>query len=105
LALASELIERGAHVVACDPKAGDVVARATDSITVCSDAFEAAQGADAVVLSTEWPEYVTIDYRRLAEGMRTPVLLDARNALDPVQAAAAGFEYLGVGRGRVPALA
>jgi UDPglucose 6-dehydrogenase len=98
LALAEVLAQRGAHIVAADPKAAELVARRFDWITICADPFEAAAGADAVVLATEWPEYVTLDYARLAERMRAPVLLDARNALDPGQIAEAGLEYLGIGR-------
>jgi UDPglucose 6-dehydrogenase len=103
LALAEVLAQRGAEIVASDPKAADLVARRFDWIEICDDPFEAAARADAVVLATEWPEYVTLDYRRLAERMRDRVLLDARNALDPGQIAGAGLTYLGIGRPSVTA--
>jgi UDPglucose 6-dehydrogenase len=60
--------------------------------------MEAATGAHAVVLATEWPEYVTLSPADLAEVMAGDVLFDARNALDPDHVRSAGLRYVGVGR-------
>jgi UDPglucose 6-dehydrogenase len=98
LSLAQTLRERGAEVVACDPKAGAVVADRAPWIRLCEGPEEAAAGADALVLATEWPEYLTLDFASLAERMRGAVILDARNALDPQQVAGAGLTYLALGR-------
>ncbi|HET6379552.1 MAG TPA: UDP-glucose/GDP-mannose dehydrogenase family protein [candidate division Zixibacteria bacterium] len=97
LSLARALHRRGATVRACDPQASAAVAAREPWIEIADGPAEVAEGADAVVLSTEWPEYVTLDLRELASRMARPVLLDARNALDPKGAAAAGLRYLRVG--------
>jgi UDPglucose 6-dehydrogenase len=98
LAMATALHERGAEVVACDPKAAHLAAARKPWITIRPGPSEAVAGADAVVLATDWPEYVTLDLEAIARGMRGSVLLDARNALDPDQVAHAGLRYLASGR-------
>ncbi len=97
LALARELRNRGAEVVGCDPQAADRVAAVEPWIRLVDAPREAARGADAVVLATEWPEYVTFDLAALAGVMRGRVLMDGRNALDPARADAAGLTYLSIG--------
>jgi UDPglucose 6-dehydrogenase len=69
-------------------------------IQLTESALEAARGADAVVIVTEWPEFVApfADGSLLAV-MRTPLVIDGRNQLDPAAVRAAGFAYEGVGRG------
>lgn len=62
------------------------------------DPYEAAQGADGIVLATEWPEYGQLDLGRLAGAMHNPVLVDGRNLFDPERAREAGFTDVGVGR-------
>jgi UDPglucose 6-dehydrogenase len=98
LALAAALRDRGATVVGCDPKAARPAVRHSPWLTICPGPAEAAADADAVVLSTEWPEYVTLSPADLAEVMRGNVLFDARNALDPAPVRAAGLRYLALGR-------
>jgi len=98
IALALEIQRRGASVVACDPHAAARVSTALPDVQIAEGPLEAATAADAVVLATEWPEYVTLDLRGLASVMRGDLLLDGRNALDPEGAKAAGFRYVGVGR-------
>jgi len=98
LALATVLRERGATVVGCDPKAASAVARQAAWLTICAGPLEAASEADAVVLATEWPEYVTLSPAALAEVMTGNLLFDARNALEPGPVQAAGLRYVGVGR-------
>ena len=94
------LVERGAHVKAHDPVAIPKARGALAGLEVefADSPYAAAQGADAVVLVTEWPEYRQLDLRKLAEVMRTPILLDGRNIFDPVRARQAGLIYLGMGR-------
>ena len=67
-------------------------------IGLCDGPEDAASGADALVLATEWPEYLTLDFAALAERMRGSVVLDARNALDPHQVVGAGLRYVALGR-------
>jgi UDPglucose 6-dehydrogenase len=96
LVLASRLIAEGAEVRAWDP-----VADATGLLTGLIRAgtpLEAATGADGVVIVTEWPEIREIDLVELRQAMRTPLLVDGRNFLDPDRARAAGLVYEGVGR-------
>jgi UDPglucose 6-dehydrogenase len=99
ITLAHALRTRGASVVACDPEAA---ARAHDEepwIEIAADPDDAARGADAVVLATEWPAYLTTDLAALAAGMRGDVLFDGRNVMDPARVTDAGLRYVSVGTG------
>jgi UDPglucose 6-dehydrogenase len=95
----------GAQVTAFDPVAAAAAARLLEDVasmvTLSDDLYEAASGADAVVIMTEWNEFRGVDLERLRGLMKTPVIIDARNVLDPAQTRAAGFTYAGTGRGRV----
>jgi UDPglucose 6-dehydrogenase len=99
IALAAELRKRGAAVVACDPQASERALAVLPGLEVAENAMLAVSGADATVLATEWPEYVTLDLQKLASAMRGHVLVDARNALDAGAAGAVGLRYTGIGRG------
>jgi UDPglucose 6-dehydrogenase len=95
----SRLIEDGAMIRAYDPE-GVNQARAVlpPSVTFCQSALDAAQGADALVLITEWNEFRAISPERLREAMRGRVIVDLRNVYDPAAMQAVGFRYHGVGR-------
>jgi len=67
-------------------------------IELCADAYEAAEGADAVALLTEWDEFRWLDFDRVHEVMRGRAIVDARNLLDPAAMRRRGFAYQGVGR-------
>jgi UDPglucose 6-dehydrogenase len=89
----------GATVIGYDPIAnGNVRALLGDAIQLADDPYVAAEGADAVLLLTEWHQLRQPDYVRLRQVVRTPVLFDGRNVWDPVEARRAGFEYTGIGR-------
>ena len=89
----------GASVVGYDPIAADNVRAAIgDAITLVDDPYAAAEGADAIVLITEWHQLRQPDFAQLRKLVRTPLLFDGRNVWDPVAARRAGFEYHGVGR-------
>jgi UDPglucose 6-dehydrogenase len=97
----AQLRAAGATVAAYDPIAADNVhAQIGDQVTLVDDPYVAAEGADAVVLITEWHQLRQPDFVALRKVVRTPVLFDGRNVWDPVAAAQAGFEYHGVGRPR-----
>ena len=99
LDVAGVLHAAGATVVGYDPIASDNVRSvAGDKITLVGDPYIAAEGADAVVLITEWHQLRQPDYARLRGLVRTPVLFDGRNVWDPAEARRAGFEYVGIGR-------
>jgi len=103
LAIISELRRLGAVVRAFDPTTiGELTPNQTvvlDGIHVVADALEVADGADVVVVFTEWPEFAKIDLDRLAARLPRPVtVVDTRNLLDPALVREAGLEYDGVGR-------
>src|SRR5438874_10506488 len=102
--LVEGLIARGASVRAFDPVAREQAEKVFDRVEFASDAYAAAQDADALVIVTEWDEFRALDLDKLAEAMRGKTLVDLRNVYDRDDAAEAGLAYYGVGRGRlVPA--
>ncbi|HLS47720.1 MAG TPA: UDP-glucose/GDP-mannose dehydrogenase family protein, partial [Gemmatimonadales bacterium] len=95
------LLSAGAEVRAHDPKAVASARRVFgDRVRFDADPYDAAAGADALVVVTEWLMYRTPDFVRLKSSLRRPLILDGRNLYDPERLAAAGFEYHGIGRGR-----
>jgi UDPglucose 6-dehydrogenase len=93
------LQNEGAHVRAYDPQAMENAAKIMHKVILCEDPYEVAQGADALVLATEWNEFKQIDFYRLKEIMKRPVILDGRNLWDPETVRGLGFTYMGIGRG------
>lgn len=73
----------------------DLVVR---EIAVCGDAYAACEGASVLVVLTEWPEFAELDFDKVATCMAAPVVVDARNVLDPGAMRGAGFDYQGIGR-------
>jgi UDPglucose 6-dehydrogenase len=100
LVLASRLLAEGANVRAWDPVAD--AAHLLHGVSFCDTYVEAVQGADAAVVVTEWPELVGLLSPEVRDAMRTPLIVDGRNLLDPLAARAAGFAYEGVGRPSAP---
>jgi UDPglucose 6-dehydrogenase len=103
--LVEKLVAEGAEVSIYDPKAMEKAKGLAfaDKITFASSALEAARGAEALVIATEWAEFASVDLAELREVMRTPLIFDGRNLIDPVAAADFGFQYRGIGRGAVEA--
>jgi UDPglucose 6-dehydrogenase len=97
LDIVEQLIAAGAIVRGYDPVVGENVYERL-GITRTAGPMDAATDADAVVLLTEWNEFRWLDFHRLAEVMRSPVIVDARNLLDPPVLRQIGFRYEGVGR-------
>ena len=95
LVLAGRLLAEGADVRAWDPV---VDGRDLHGVEIAASPEAAADGADAVVIVTEWPELTAVDWASVAASMRTPVLIDGRNLLDPTLMEAAGLQYEGIGR-------
>ena len=93
--LAGRLLAEGVDVVAWDPVA---TADGLQGVDQVESVEQAVDGADAAVLVTAWPELAEIDWAALAPRMRTPVLVDGRNMLDPEAMRAAGFAYDAIGR-------
>ncbi len=97
------LVEQSAHVRVHDPVAIPGAQQALKGLDVkftkdCYRLADGADGADALVLATEWEEYHTLELARLAKCMKNSVLIDGRNFFKPEEAEAAGFVYMGIGR-------
>ena len=99
LALIERLLAAGARVTAHDPAAMPAVrAVLGDRITLAPRMYDALEGADALVLVTEWHEYRRPDFQRIKTLLRQPVLFDGRNIWDPEDVRGHGFTYQGIGR-------
>lgn len=94
------LVERGASVAAFDPVAREQAEKVLSGIEFVDDAYSAADGADVLVIVTEWDEFRALDLERVASMLRGKILVDLRNVYDPSEAEEAGLLYYGVGRGR-----
>ncbi len=98
LVLAGRLLAEGARVRGYDPVAVEAARHRLEAVDLHEDPMACVTGADAVVIVTEWPEIIGLDWVRVAQVMRGRVLVDGRNALDPAALVAAGFSYEGIGR-------
>jgi UDPglucose 6-dehydrogenase len=98
LVLAARLQADGARVRAYDPIAEAEARKLMTGVEFSDGALNAADGADAVVLVTEWPEFGELDWSEVARRMRGSLVVDGRNYLDPRSIRAAGLSYEGVGR-------
>ncbi|HWV46858.1 MAG TPA: UDP-glucose/GDP-mannose dehydrogenase family protein, partial [Nitrospira sp.] len=98
LAIGRVLLADGASIRAYDPEALMEACRMLPELQPCRDTYHAAEGADALVIMTEWNVFRNLDFEKLKSVMRVPVLLDLRNVYDPERVAAAGFKHVSVGR-------
>jgi len=96
--LVRALREEGARVRAYDPAAVPNARRVLPDIIYCENAYEAARGADALVVATEWNEFKQLDLTKLREVLRQPIVFDGRNIYPPDRMASLGFCYVSVGR-------
>jgi UDPglucose 6-dehydrogenase len=105
LTVIAGLRRRGVTVVAFDPVSMLKARTAPElkGVEFADDPYQAATGADAVAILTEWNEFRNMDLARLKRLMRKPVLCDLRNIYDPEEVESAGMRHIGVGRGRVEA--
>src|ERR1700678_1201542 len=89
-----------ARVRAYDPVAlTDARTRLNGSVRYCDSAYAAAEGMDALVVGTGWPEFRALDFDRIKQLLKKPIIVDTKNLLDSARLRAMGFEYVGVGRG------
>src|SRR5881392_738344 len=98
--LVADLLREGAHVVAYDPK-GMQKARAVKTVAAAEfapSALDAVNDAEALVIATEWSEFANVDLAVVKEKMRTPIVFDGRNLLDPETMRRLGFHYHSIGR-------
>ena len=98
IAIAQALRDAGVTVRAYDPEGIEPARRMMPELTYCKDAYEAATGADAVVIVTEWDAFRALDLAKLAAIMAAPVLVDLRNVYRREEVEATGFAYTAVGR-------
>ena len=97
--LVQALIKEGCRITAYDPAAMERAQEVISSgISFVNSAYEAAQGADALLILTEWEEFANLDLKRLRHELRYPIVIDGRNLYDPGVMAAEGFTYYSVGR-------
>ncbi|TRV43339.1 MAG: UDP-glucose/GDP-mannose dehydrogenase family protein [Microcystis panniformis Mp_MB_F_20051200_S9] len=99
LTMIEQLNRLGAKVKAYDPIVSQSgLSHGLSGVIIESDPERLADGCDALVVVTEWQEFLRLDYGKMVKTMREPVLIDGRNFLDPAVVTAAGFRYLGIGR-------
>jgi UDPglucose 6-dehydrogenase len=96
--LIHRLLHEGARVRAYDPQAMDKARAVLPQIEYASDPYKAAEGLEALLIATEWPEFRALDWNRIRDAMARPLILDGRNLLSPSEMKALGFEYHSIGR-------
>jgi UDPglucose 6-dehydrogenase len=97
--VAEGLMARGANVKAYDPVAMEVARPLLPDVKLVKDAYELAEGCHALVIVTEWNEFIQLDLKQIKSKMAQPVIIDGRNIYDPETMKELGFTYRGVGRG------
>lgn len=107
LKIIQALLDEGCLLRLYDPQAipntQQVFPASLKHLTYCASAYEAAEGAQALLLLTEWEEFRQLDLSRVREAMEVPILVDGRNLFDPDAVRKAGFEYVSIGREGGPA--
>jgi UDPglucose 6-dehydrogenase len=88
----------GAKIRAYDPKGMEKAQTILKDVTFCKDPYEAAKGCDALLVTTEWPEFRTLDLVRLKKELTHPLIIDGRNIFTPDQVTGAGLFYRSIGR-------
>ena len=97
IAIVKSLLAEGADVRAYDPEAMEKTAAVLPDVKYCTDPYQAAEGADVIVLLTEWEEFRKVDWSRLATLVERPLIVDGRNALSRQDLSSNGFHYVGIG--------
>ena len=92
------LIEAGAIIKAFDPEAMEEAAKLMDGLNYVENAYEAVDGADAMVILTEWDQFRALDLDRIKESLKSDIVVDLRNIYSPEDMAKRGFEYTSIGR-------
>jgi UDPglucose 6-dehydrogenase len=92
------LLERGAKVRAFDPEAVVWFKPLYPAVNYCDNAYEVAEGADALVIVTEWNQFRKLELDRLRQLLNSPMIIDLRNLYEPEKMVAAGFDYISIGR-------
>ncbi|HJR77055.1 MAG TPA: UDP-glucose/GDP-mannose dehydrogenase family protein [Nitrospiraceae bacterium] len=98
LTILKALMKEGATVKAYDPASMEESIKLLPGLIACRDTYDVAEGADGLIIMTEWNQFRTLDFERLKTSMRTPLLLDLRNVYDSERVVAFGFRHVSVGR-------
>ena len=99
ISLAQGLVARGARVRAYDPVAiPDAKLELNGTVHYCESPYAVAEGVEALIVGTGWPEFRALDFAKIKNLLRRPLIVDTKNILDSVRLRAMGFEYVGVGR-------
>jgi UDPglucose 6-dehydrogenase len=101
--LVADMLKEKAHVTVYDPKAMEKAreAEAIAGAKFANSALEAAEGAEALIIATEWSEFANVDLEEVKKKMTTPIVFDGRNLFDPETMAKLGFHYHSIGRASV----
>lgn len=104
LTIAERLLGEGCVVRAYDPASLQGALELLPKIVPCTDAYHAAEGADALVLVTEWNQFRNLDLARIKAALRQPLFIDLRNVYEPARMESLGFRYVAVGRSSRPSI-
>jgi UDPglucose 6-dehydrogenase len=98
--LAQTLLAKGARVRAYDPAAlAEAKMELNGTVRYCDTPYAVAEGVDALVVGTGWPEFRTLDFAKIKHLLKRPIIVDTKNLLDSARLRSMGFQYMGVGRG------
>lgn len=98
IAIAQTLLDAGAKITAYDPEGMKAAAEIMPEIAMATDSYQAAEGADVVVIVTEWDAFRALNLQKLSAVMRGNILIDLRNIYNPVEVAQSSLEYISIGR-------
>ena len=98
--LVQTLLAQGAKVRAYDPEAlAEAKMKLNGTVRYCDTPYAVAEGVDALVVGTAWPEFRALDFGKIKHLLKRPIIVDTKNLLDSARLRAMGFQYMGVGRG------
>jgi UDPglucose 6-dehydrogenase len=97
--LIKALIQEGAKIKVYDPEAMEKAKKILKGVIFCKDAYQAAKGADCLIVATEWNEFKELDFVRLKKTLKRALVIDGRNIYDSKQLKKLGFTYIGIGQG------
>ncbi len=98
IAIMNNLVDMGAKIKAHDPVVKDRPGTLSEKVKMCADLYETLEGADLMILATEWDEYLNLDFSRIKKMMAHPIIIDGRNVLKREKLKRMGFKYFGIGR-------
>ncbi len=92
------LQNNGSKVRVFDPQSMEKAKKMLGDARFCKDPYEAAKGADCLIITTEWNEFKELDFAKVKKNMKVPLIIDGRNIYDPKKLKKLGFKYIGIGR-------